>query len=274
MTTPIKFIATDLDGTLLGSDGRVSERTRAAVAAAIDAGMHVVPATGRPRMVATDVMEQLADICPWWIFANGSVTWHAPAEETLRGFFLDPDVARGLVTTVREALPDAGFAIEFPASVVFESGFEAVVPQLPTIPPSETVLDHIEGDVQKILVFDQSLDIDDLFTRVADAVGETAVPSYSGLPFIELAASLVTKATAVELLAADFGLDRSEVAAFGDNHNDLPMLQWAGRSYAMANATDDAKEAADEIIGLNDDDAVAATIDRLVAELLAASPQR
>ncbi len=272
MSTPIKFIATDLDGTLLDSAGRVSDRTRAAVASALDAGMYVVPATGRPRMVATDVMEQLADICPWWIFANGSVTWHAPAEETLRGFFLDPDVARGLVATVREAIPDAGFAVEFPSSVVFESGFEAVVPLLPTIPPSESVLDHISGDVQKILVFDQSEDIDALFNRVSEAVGESAVPSYSGLPFIELAASLVTKATAVELLAADFGLDRSEVAAFGDNHNDLPLLEWAGRSYAMANATDDAKEAADEIIGLNDDDAVADTIDGLVAELLAAGP--
>ncbi|MEL7157723.1 MAG: Cof-type HAD-IIB family hydrolase [Actinomycetota bacterium] len=266
MSGPIRLIATDLDGTLLGPDGRVSPRTRASVLAALDAGMHVVPATGRPHMIALDVIEQLR-ACPWWIFANGSVTWHAGREETIRGFFLDADVARRLVVDVRRSLPNAGFAIEFPDSVVFEAGFEKVVPQMPIIPPSEDVLDRINGDVQKILVFDLGRELDDLFAQVSAAVAETAVPSYSGLPFIELAASLVTKATALELLAADFGLRADQVAALGDNHNDLPMLQWAGRSYAMGNATDDAKAAADTVIGTNTDDAVADVIDELVAEL-------
>ncbi|MEM8925422.1 MAG: HAD-IIB family hydrolase [Actinomycetota bacterium] len=261
------MIATDLDGTLLAGDGTVSSRTRASVVAALEAGMHVVPATGRPRMVALDVMEALPMV-PWWIFANGSVTWHADRDETVRGFFMEPALARDLVVRLRAALPGAGFAIEFPSDVVFEAGFEAVVPQAPIVPPSEDVIDRITGEVQKILVFDLEQPLDDLYGAVAAVAGDDGVASYSGLPFIELAAGLVTKATAVELLAADFGLAADQVAAFGDNHNDLPMLQWAGRSYAMANATDDAKENADTLIGLNDDDAVAEVIDRLVLEML------
>ena len=96
------------------------------------------------------------------------------------------------------------------------------------------------------------------------SVGARAVASYSGLRFIELAAGQVTKATALRLLAADLGIDRRRVASFGDNHNDLPMLDWAGRSFAMANATDDAKAAADEVIGGNDDDGLAAKVRQLL----------
>ena len=52
-----KMIATDIDGTMLRSDGSLSPRVRDALHDAADAGIHVVPATGRPEMVATDVIE-------------------------------------------------------------------------------------------------------------------------------------------------------------------------------------------------------------------------
>ncbi len=265
--TAVRLVATDLDGTLLRSDGIVSPRTVAAVRAALDAGLLVVPATGRPRMVATDVMAQLPEL-PWWIFANGSVTWHAGHNESIRAFYFEPGVARDLVAALRRAVPGCGLAIEFPDSAVFESGFERLVPQVPTIPPSEDVLDHITDSVQKVLVFHPELGIDELYRRSSAAVGGSATAAYSGLPFIELATELVTKATALELLAADLGFEAAQVAALGDNHNDLPMLGWAGRSYAMANATDDALATADQVIGHHDDDAVAEVLEQLTTELL------
>lgn len=262
---PIRLIATDLDGTLLRSDGSLSPRVRRSLVAATEAGLEVVPATGRPRMVAADVIAQL-DFVSHWIFANGSVTWHLGRSELIRGFWLSPDLAGLLVGELRAAMPEARFAIEFEDTVAFEAGFEHVVPRVPDVAPIDDVLDVLDRRVQKLLVFDLGRTIDNLFQTVSALVGSRAVPSYSGLAFIELAASLVTKATALELLAADFGFTADQVAAFGDNHNDIPMLIWAGRSYAMANATSDAKEAANEVIGFNDDDAIADQIDRLVAE--------
>lgn len=259
------MIATDLDGTLLRSDGSVSERVRDAVLDARRAGIEVVPATGRPRMVTEDVMERL-DFLDYWVFANGSVTWHLGRSELLHGFWIEADLARMLITRVRAELPRSRFAVEFEDDVAYERGFEDVVPQRPHIPPTDDLLDRIDRRVQKILVFDTSKTIDELFAGVSSAVGDDGVPSYSGLSFVELAAGAVTKATAVEQLAADFGIDREEVATFGDNHNDVSMLTWAGRSYAMAHATDDAKRAAEATIGSNDDDAVAAVIDELIAE--------
>ena len=259
------MIATDLDGTLLRSDGSVSERTLSSIEAARRAGIEVVPATGRPRIITGDVMAQLPFL-DYWVLANGSVTWHLGRQELLRGFWIEAPLAKDLLVRIRTRLPNAGFAVEFEDDVAFEAGFEAVVPIAPTADPSVDLLDRIDRHVQKILVFDTSGTVDELFAQVSTVVGADGVASYSGLNFIELAASEVTKATGLSLLASDLGIDGREVAAFGDNHNDVAMLGWAGRSFAMDHATSDAQAAATETIGSNDDDAVADKIDQLVAE--------
>ena len=75
----------------------------------------------------------------------------------------------------------------------------------------------------------------------------------------------MTKANALDALAGDLGFGPAEVAVFGDNHNDIPMLEWAGLSFAMANGTDDAKEAAGHVIGHTDDNALASIVDQIVA---------
>ncbi len=265
----VRMIATDIDGTMLRSDGSLSSRVKDALAAAHGAGIHVVPATGRPLLITRDVIESV-ELDDYWVFANGAVTRHLGRDELIRGFWMDHEVTRDLLSLLRRRLPAAGFALELEDGVAFERGFEHVVPIVPEGDPVDDVLAALDDSaahwqrVQKILVYDLSLDLDELFARVSAAVGKRAAPSYSGLAFVELAAGLVTKATALELLARDLGVEPSQVAAFGDNHNDLAMLRWAGRGYAMGNATDDAKAAADEVIGRNDDDGLAIAIERLV----------
>lgn len=263
------MIATDIDGTMLRSDGSLSPRVKAALGAAVRAGIQVVPATGRPIMIATDVIDQLG-LDNYWVFANGAVTRHLGRDELIRGFWMDHEVTRDLLGLLRRDLPGAGFAIEFEDTVAFEAGFEQVVPIVPDERPVVDLAAALDASaarwqrVQKILVYDLSLDVDELFRRVAKVVGKRAAPSYSGLDFIELAAGVVTKATALELLARDLSIDPSQVVSFGDNHNDLAMLRWAGRGYAMANATADAKAAANEVIGHNDADGLAIKIEELL----------
>ncbi len=266
---PIRMIAPDIDGTMLRSDGSLSAAVKDALHRAASAGIHVVPATGRPVLIAEDVIDAL-DLPQYWVFANGAITRHLGRDELIRGFWMDVALTRRLVRSLRRKLPGAGFALEFEKTVAFEHGFEQVVPTVPSVPPTDDVLSaFIDGEwrggrVQKVLVYDLSLDLDQLYRDVSIAVGDEAVASYSGLPFIELAAGEVTKATALRLLADDLGIDRREVACFGDNHNDLPMLQWAGWSYAMENGTDDAKAAADEVIDHNDRDGLASKIHQLL----------
>ena len=263
------MIATDIDGTMLRSDGSLAPRVKAALRAAADAGIHVVPATGRPLIITNDVIDRL-ELDHYWVFANGAVTRHLARDELIRGFWMDHEVTRDLLGLLRRDLPGAGFAIEFEDTVAFEAGFERVVPNPPDQAPVEDLNASLDESVahwqrvQKILVYDLSIEVEELFARITKVVGKRAAPSYSGLDFVELAAGVVTKATALELLARDLGIDASQVVSFGDNHNDLAMLRWAGRGYAMGNATADARAAADEVIGDNDADGLAVKIEELL----------
>jgi hydroxymethylpyrimidine pyrophosphatase-like HAD family hydrolase len=76
----------------------------------------------------------------------------------------------------------------------------------------------------------------------------------------------VSKATTLARLCDEHGIDAAEVAAFGDMPNDLPMLMWAGRSYAVANAHPEVLAAVDVTVAANDDDGVARTIEELFPE--------
>ncbi len=262
---PTRLIATDIDGTMLRSDGTLSPRVQRALHQAWDAGIHVVPATGRPLLICDDVIAALG-LHHYWVFANGAVTRHLGRDEMVRGVWIEPDLAQGFVVELRAAIDGAGFAIEMERDIAYEPGFEQLIPHVPAIGPIDDVLDGIRSRVQKVLVFHRGLDIDELFAAVSDVVGDHAIACYSGLSFIEVSARLVTKATALEALAIDLGIDRSEVVAFGDNHNDVAMLKWAGRGFAMANANDGAKQAADEVIASNDDDGLAIVVERLTAD--------
>lgn len=267
-----KMIATDIDGTMLRSDGTLSPRVRTALHTAVEAGIHVVPATGRPEMVATDVIEGLG-LAGYWVFANGAMTRNLTTDTTVRGYWMDPVVAQGLVVEMRAAFPGARFAVELEHGMAYEPGFEDLVPNEPPVPPIDDILDGmLERDgssarVQKVLVFDTSRTVDELVESVSSTIGDHGVASYSGLQFVEVAASLVTKALALNELCVDLGIEAADVAAFGDNHNDVAMLRWAGQGYAMDNATDDAKQAAGLIIPSSDDDGLAVTIEDMLARM-------
>ncbi len=264
----VDMIATDIDGTMLRSDGTLSMRVKEALHHAHAAGIHVVPSTGRPLLVADDVIQAL-DLDNYWVFANGAITKHLERDEVVRAYWMDPSVAQGIVVDIRAAMPDAKFAIELEHGVSHEPGFIERVPVAPYGPPIADVLDGMRGRIQKVLVFHDELGIDELFQATDAAIEDDVVPCYTGLEFIEIAARLTTKATALDALCMDLGVAPSAVAAFGDNHNDVAMLEWAGRAYAMGNASEDAKVAAGNVIETSDDDGLAIIVEQLTAHRLA-----
>lgn len=262
------MIATDIDGTMLWSDGTLSARTRQALHQAHEAGIEVVPATGRPMVVTGDVIEA-AGLTGHWIFANGAITRHIGDSRTVRAYWIEPEPARELIVQVRERLEGARFALEFEIDIAYEPGFELLVPNKPPLDPIDDVLESLTQRVQKVLVFHPNLGIESLFGAVQTVLGGNGIVSYSGFGFVEVAPKLVTKAMALSNLCDDLGIDAADVAAFGDNHNDVAMLKWAGHSFAMANASDDAKEAAGEVILHSDNDGLAVKIEEITAAVRA-----
>ena len=81
---------------------------------------------------------------------------------------------------------------------------------------------------------------------------------------IQIMHATVSKVQALRVVAGELGVTREQVMAIGDNANDVGMLQWAGTSAAMANATREALAAADFITDHNDADGVAEAIEKVI----------
>ncbi|HSU00993.1 MAG TPA: HAD hydrolase family protein, partial [Nocardioides sp.] len=118
--------------------------------------------------------------------------------------------------------------------------------------------DLFGDDVVKILAVHRELDPEDFWKQVDAAVGRQVVTTWSSsFALVEISATGVTKATTLASLAAEMGVEAGDVVAFGDMPNDLPMLEWAGTSYAMSNAHASVQRLADHLAPSNDDDGVA-----------------
>ncbi len=267
--TRYRAIATDLDGTLLGSDGKVSVRTREAVHAAEDAGMLVVIATGRPPRWIPPIVDQLGErglvVC-----ANGATVYDPARHELVHRVELDVEVAHTLVDDLLASLPEAVLGVEqgFDFGVddaIDGSGVEflTAIPDLVIAP----IRSFLHRPVTKLIVRMPRPAADGTAARVQAIVGERALVTHStDESFLELSHPSVHKASAVERLLEESGIAPGQVAAFGDMPNDLELIRWAGLGVAVGNAHPLLKEAADEIAPSNDQDGVAHVIERILTE--------
>jgi Cof subfamily protein (haloacid dehalogenase superfamily) len=268
------MLASDLDGTLLRSDGTVSARNRAALHAAFDAGLLVAFVTGRPPRWLDEIADATGHLGVA-VGANGAVLYDLAAEEIISSRALSPAELATLTGELRAAFPDVQFAVEYGHSFGAEPGYVhdwAINPVTdrrgqPIAPPVVADLASIiSRPGVKLLAKDRGADADEFMASVdALLAGRASVTHSSTFGLLEIAAAGVTKATGLAELAASHGIAPDEVAAIGDMPNDVPMLEWAGASYAVANAHPAALAVADEVLGSNDDDAVAGLIDRLLA---------
>ena len=271
----VRMVASDLDGTLLRSDNSVSPRTRAAIEAAAAAGLLVAFVTGRPPRWLHEVAEGTGHT-GIAVAANGAVLYDLSTETIVAAHPLPPDELRILTAELRSAFPDVVFAAEYGDGFGAEPGYvhdwQINPPRTdrhgrPLPPPLVAPLDDVLGrPAVKLLAKDRGADVDE-FLREADRLlaGRATVTHSSRIGLLEIAAPGVTKATGLAEIAASHGITPDEVVAVGDMPNDIPMLQWAGRSYAVANAHPSAQAAADAVIGSNDEDAVAGILEALLA---------
>jgi Cof subfamily protein (haloacid dehalogenase superfamily) len=269
----IKLVATDIDGTLLRSDGTVSDRTRSALRAAAQAGLHVAFVTGRPPRWL-DVLAEPTGYEGVAVGANGAVLYDVGAERIISAHLLEPEVMRTLGAELRDAFPEVAFAVEygkgFAAEPEYVHEWEINPPYdrhgEPIPPPIVGSFAEITAEAGvKLLAKDRELDADHFLDRATALVGGRATLTHSSsFGLLEISAAGVTKATGLDELATSLGCTAADVAAIGDMPNDLPMLEWAGRSYAVANAHPEVQAAADEVTVSNDEDAVARLIESLL----------
>lgn len=265
------FIATDLDGTLLTPSGTISARSAAAIAAAEEAGVPVVPVTARQLYGLDDLRDRLGR---WALCSNGAVCWDLRAETVLFHLEMSAEVAAEFTGELLAAEPRTRFASIQRDGAFFAS--QSGYPDLcvftdhhrdPADMPRLSVEEVVGAPTLKLVARHPSLSVEELaaVARRLPSAGKVHITS-SGAGMLEISAAGVTKSAGLQMLADRLGMDRAEAVAFGDGDNDVEMLGWAGRSWAVANAVPSALAAAGSIAPSNAEDGVAQVIEGLLAE--------
>jgi Cof subfamily protein (haloacid dehalogenase superfamily) len=287
LAPPARLLAIDIDGTLMPSSGTaVSERNRQALHRAEAAGIEVVIATGRRQAYAMPLLEPLG-LRPETVMisSNGTVT-RTFAGDRLDRWLLPVDTARRLCGELRKFGGTTVFTFDRVGrrELVIESldqlhqridkWVEANREHLEIVVPLERAFDDgippvqgmVCGTVQAMRQAEEQLRADGFTDFVTLQRTEYPVRDLCILDILPMGCS---KGTALERLAARLGIERAQVAAIGDNYNDLEMLEYVGQPILMANAAPELIDKAEErdwhITVSNDDDGVAVAIDRLLA---------
>ncbi len=263
------LIASDVDGTLLDPDDRITDRTREAIQSAVAAGAQFVLATGRPPRWIPPVVEQLG-FAPMAVCANGAVVYDAATDRVVSARTLPVDVLTELAEIAARVVPGVGLAAER----IGRSAHDTATPQFVSAPgyehawlnPDNTEVsyeDLLSAPAVKLLVRKPGMPSSELAAALTKHVGVLADITYStndGL--VEISSIGISKALGIEEVARPLEIAAEDVVAFGDMPNDVPMLLWAGHGVAMGNAHPETIAAANEVTATNGADGVARVLER------------
>lgn len=262
---PDLLVALDIDGTLVRSDGTVSAEVRGAVRDLLDAGTHVVLATGRSVSGLLPVLDALGMTHGDVVAANGAVCARVDPglpdrHEITDVVTFDPEPALRLL---RPLLPDGLFAVERAGE-----GFLVTHP----FPPGElsgrvAVVDFealCAAPASRVTIRDPELGADD-FREIVARSGLSGVTYAIGwTAWLDLTPPGVTKASGLEILRERLEVPAGATVAVGDGQNDVEMLRWAGVGVAMGGADEATARAADAVAAHVDDDGLVAVLRSLL----------
>ncbi len=257
-----------MDGTLLDVAGdQVSARNAAALMRAAAAGARVVIATGRPIAWLRPVID--AGFTGTAVCMNGAITYDIGSREILSSAPLRPELMQSFAVALDARNTDFALAVERLGTSLHDFWAEASY-QHPWSTGGHQITDRVSllaDPAGKLLVrgtADSRSLADDAEAGARDArlTDHISITYSTDNGLLEVGAAGVNKAYALDLLAAQWGIDAADAVAFGDMPNDLEMLEWAGHGVAMANAHPDVAAVADEIGPHHGEDGVAVVLER------------
>jgi HAD superfamily hydrolase (TIGR01484 family) len=265
-----KVVALDIDGTLLSwvegegmTHGEVTRPVYDAVHRVLDAGAHVVLASGRSPHGMTPVADMLdlhADEGErlWVVASNGAVVFRYPPMDVVLEETFDAGPA---VRAVLERHPTALVAVE-ERGVGYRVSKEFPAGELPGDMIITAVEDLVAGPVSRVIIRDPQATAED-FVRRASELGLHGTDYVVGwTAWLDLAPVGVSKASGLQHVVDQLGLSAADTLAIGDGRNDIEMLQWAGRGVAMGQAVQPVIDAADDVTDVVAEDGAATEIGR------------
>lgn len=261
MTTKPHLIAIDLDGTLLNGEKNISERSKAAIREARNQGHHVAIATGRPYRASARYYDELSLDSPMINF-NGAFVHH-PLDSSFGTYHtpLDLKTAHSIVSSCNE-IKVKNIMAEVIDDVYLHQHDDQIIQNMimneSSIVTGE-ILKNLNHDPTSLLILPHDEQLTQLRETLHTHHAEAIEHRVWGAPWnvIEIVRIGLNKAVGLKRLAEHFNVPQERVIAFGDEDNDLEMIEYAGTGVAMGNAIDQLKNIANEITVTNEEDGIA-----------------
>ncbi len=274
-----RLVALDIDGTLLKwVEGdrvdyeKIAPRVHDVIHRALDAGVHVVLASGRSphsMLGIADLLELRGQPLDgageadrlWIVASNGAVILRYRVGEEMEVVHEETFDAAPAVEALLAQRPEALVAVEERGVGYRVSG---------PFPDGELVGEMIQADVEdlvarpvsRVIIRDPQATADD-FVELAASLGLHGTDYVVGwTAWLDLTPVGVSKASGVDHVCTALGLTAADVLAVGDGRNDIEMLRWAGRGVAMGQAVEEVRAAADHVTSEVYDDGVAVEMER------------
>ncbi|ELK3677538.1 sugar-phosphatase [Vibrio fluvialis] len=262
-----KLIALDMDGTLLNSQKQISPRTKLAIAEAREQGIKVVLASGRPIDGMRSKLEELniQSKDDYVLYYNGSMVANVGTGEIIYQQILDGRSAKMVARLANEmGVNTHAFSQIHGLITPKTSKYTEVEAQINGLSITEMDFEQLEDDhpIIKAMIVAEP----ELLTRTIASLPEDLHQQYTIVQsapfFLEFLNTQSNKGVGVKAIADHLNIPASQVICMGDAENDHHMLQYAGMGIAMANAMEETKRIADYITLSNDEDGVAAAIEK------------
>ncbi len=259
-----RLVASDMDGTLLTHDKRISEGNLQAIRRAAEKGCIFCLCTGRTYVAVSSYVEQLGLDSPV-ICANGAVV-AMPDGEILYEYGMSENSARILYAYA--ATLDLTVCV-WSGNLLFANRFDKYVAHYTKVTNTtaelfEDIEPIIEKGVLKMIWYADPEKMPELHSFLGKNCPEDTGWANSTPRMIEFNDARTSKATAMAYIGEKYSIKREEMIAVGDNFNDLPMLRFAGLSVAMENAPDEIKAQCDYVTDTNDNDGVGKALEKFV----------
>lgn len=264
-----KLIALDMDGTLLTTDKRVSEKNKAAIKAAEANGVKIVLASGRPIIGITKYLNEL-DLLKdedYVLSFNGGLVQNTKTQEIVSKLPLKGKDLKNIYKVSKE------LNINIHA---FSAKDGLITPKSSQYTEHEATINGIEinikdfndvddeEDIIKVMMIDPQEILDPAIEKLPAEVYEKYSVFKSAPFFLEFTNKEVDKGLGLKKLGEYLGIKKEEIIACGDAGNDLSMVKYAGLGVAMGNAIKEVKEVANFITTSNDEDGIANVIEKFI----------
>ncbi|MDD4873605.1 MAG: Cof-type HAD-IIB family hydrolase [Dehalococcoidales bacterium] len=266
-----KLLVVDIDGTLVNKHGVISSVDAAALAKAKVGGVIVALSTGRVIKGSENIINELS-LDGYHIFFDGAVVSDPAKNDVIYSKPIKPEIVK---RAINFALANDIYLELYTTEKFYAGkknwsdlvhhyyfGIDPVIVDLNEICMCERIvkaelISRSQKEDDEIMMFKKEFDGSLRFSLAHS-------PAYPNIEFMNIVDPEVSKGEALKFMMAYYGVEKDEVIAIGDGHNDIPLLEVAGTKVAMGNAFDELKKVADYITIDVDNSGVAAAIDRFL----------